>query len=52
MLCVAPILAFTASPAVGFAFLCTSLICIWRHRENIGRLVGGTESKLNWRWRK
>lgn len=52
MLCVAPILAFTASPTVGFAFLCTSFICIWRHRENIGRLVGGTESKLTWRWKK
>lgn len=52
VLCVAPILGFTISATVGFAFLCTSLICVWRHRENIGRLVGGTESKLAWRWKK
>lgn len=52
VLCVAPILGFAISPMVGAALLAGSLVCIWRHRENIGRLVGGTESKLSWRWKK
>ena len=50
--CVAPILGFSIGFGIGLAFLVMSLICIWRHTENIGRLVGGTESRLTWKWKK
>lgn len=50
--CVAPILGFAVNWAVGLALLGTSIVGIWRHRENIGRLVGGTESQITWRWKK
>lgn len=49
---VAPILGFVIGTNVGLALLMISLVGIWRHHENIGRLVGGTESKLSWRWKK
>lgn len=52
VLVVAPILCFNISFGVGLAMLACSLLCLWRHRENIGRLVGGTESKLKWKWKK
>ena len=50
--CLMPILGFVMNVHVGFAFLAIALVCLWRHRENIGRLVGGTESKIEWKWKK
>lgn len=50
--CLMPILGFVLNVHVGFAFLAIALVCLWRHRENIGRLVGGTESKIEWKWKK
>ncbi len=50
--CLAPVLGFSISMGVGFAFLAMGLLCLYRHLENIGRLVGGTESKITWRWKK
>ena len=50
--CFAPVLGFMISSGVGFAFLAMGLLCLYRHLENIGRLVGGTESKIVWRWKK
>lgn len=50
--CLMPVLGFVISASVGWAFLCIGLLCLWRHRENIGRLVGGTESKIEWKWKK
>ena len=49
---VAPVLGFAVSTGVGLAFLVMGLLCLYRHLENIGRLVGGTESKITWRWKK
>lgn len=50
--CLMPILGFVMNVHVGFAFLAIASVCLWRHRENIGRLVGGTESKIEWKWKK
>lgn len=50
--CLMPILGFAMSVSIGWAFVAMSLLCLWRHRENIGRLVGGTESKIEWKWKK
>lgn len=50
--CVMPFLGFAIGNGVGYAFLAMALLCLWRHRENIGRLVGGTESRVEWRWKK
>ena len=50
--CVAPLLGFAIDFYTGLALLATVLIEAWLHRENIGRLVGGTESKVTWRWKK
>ncbi len=50
--CLMPVLGFAIGARVGFAFLAIALLCLWRHRENIGRLVGGTESKIVWKWKK
>ncbi len=33
-------------------FLAIGLLCLWRHRENVKRLIGGTESVVEWRWKK
>lgn len=49
---VSPMLGFAVGKCVGFAMLATSALCLWRHRENIGRLVGRTESKIGWKWKK
>lgn len=48
----APIFGFADGVWTGVALLAISLVCLWRHRENIGRLVGGTESKVVWKWKK
>ncbi|MBQ6027629.1 MAG: glycerol-3-phosphate 1-O-acyltransferase PlsY [Alphaproteobacteria bacterium] len=50
--CLAPVLGFAISTGVGFAFLAMAALCLYRHLENIGRLVGGTESKITWKWKK
>ncbi len=47
-----PVLGFVMDVNVGWAFLAIGLLCLWRHRENIGRLVGGTESRIEWKWKK
>ncbi len=47
-----PILGFVMNPGVGWAFLAISGVCVARHYENILRLIRGTESSVEWRWRK
>lgn len=49
---VLPILGFTICFNMGLVFLAISLICLWRHRDNIKRLINGTESKVEWKWKK
>ena len=41
------VLWFESSFALFMATLLIAAIVIWKHRENIGRLRGGTESKFN-----
>ena len=48
----APLFGFVIGSGIGLALLVISLVCLWRHKENIGRLVGGTESKVVWKWKK
>jgi glycerol-3-phosphate acyltransferase PlsY len=50
--CLIPILGFAISIRVGFAFLAIGLLCMWRHRGNIARLLSGSESKIEWKWKK
>ena len=50
--CVMPILGFFINVQIGWAFLAIALLCLWRHRENIKRLLNGTESKVEWKWKK
>ena len=50
--CLIPILGFVISFSVGCAFLAIGLLCMWRHRENIKRLLMGQESKIEWKWKK
>lgn len=50
--CLIPILGFAISLDVGFAFLAIGALCMWRHRENIKRLLNKTESKIEWKWKK
>ena len=50
--CLIPVLGFAISVQVGCAFLAIGLLCMWRHRENIKRLIAGTESKIEWKWKK
>ena len=50
--CLIPILGFAISVQVGFAFLAIGLLCMWRHRGNIARLFSGSESKIEWKWKK
>ncbi len=50
--CLIPVLGFVISVQVGFAFLAIGLLCMWRHRENIKRLIAGVESKIEWKWKK
>lgn len=50
--CLIPILGFAISVQVGFAFLAIGLLCLWRHRGNIIRLIRGDESKIEWKWKK
>lgn len=50
--CLMPVLGFAISVHVGYAFLAIGMLCMWRHRENIKRLFGGVESKIEWKWKK
>jgi glycerol-3-phosphate acyltransferase PlsY len=50
--CLIPVLGFAISIDVGFAFLAIGLLCMWRHRGNIIRLITGSESKIEWKWKK
>lgn len=50
--CFMPLLGFAMDMQTGFAFLAIALLCLWRHRENIVRLYKGTESKIEWKWKK
>ena len=50
--CLAPVLGFVISFGVGLGFVAISLLCLWRHRENILRLISGKESKVEWKWKK
>lgn len=50
--CFMPVLGFCISAKVGVAFLAIGLLCMWRHRGNIARLINGTESKIEWKWKK
>lgn len=50
--CLMPILGFVISFSVGIGFIAISLLCLWRHRENIARLISGKESKIEWKWKK
>jgi glycerol-3-phosphate acyltransferase PlsY len=50
--CLIPVLGFAISIHVGFAFLAIGLMCMWRHRGNIARLLSGSESKIEWKWKK
>ena len=50
--CLIPILGFAISTQVGLAFLAIGLLCLWRHRGNIIRLITGSESKIEWKWKK
>ena len=50
--CVMPVLGFFIGFGVGCAFLVIAILCLWRHRENISRLLSGKESKVEWKWKK
>lgn len=50
--CLMPILGFVMGTGIGWGFVAISLLCFWRHRENILRLVTGKESKIEWKWKK
>ena len=49
---VMPLLGFAISTNMGFVFIAISILCLWRHRGNISRLLNGTESKIEWKWKK
>lgn len=51
-MCLMPVLGFAISRGIGWAFLAVAALCLWRHRENIVRLVRGAESKIEWKWKK
>jgi len=50
--CLMPVFGFCISFGVGIGFLAISLLCLFRHRGNILRLIQGKESELNWKWKK
>lgn len=49
---VMPLLGFFISFGVGIGFFAIALLCLWRHWENISRLISGKESKVVWKWKK
>jgi len=50
--CLLPFFGFVIDVNVGFAFLAVSILCLVRHHANIGRLILGQESKVEWKWKK
>ena len=50
--CLMPVFGFVIGWQMGLPFLAIALLCLWRHRGNIGRLIHGTESKIEWKWKK
>ncbi len=50
--CLLPILGFVMDSTVGWAFLAIAILCAVRHRDNILRLIHGTESVIEWKWKK
>lgn len=50
--CLMPILGFVMATSVGWPFLAIGILCCIRHRENIIRLLSGTESSIEWKWKK
>ena len=52
VLIIAPILGFAQDTGVGLAMLAISILCLWRHKDNIVRLIQGQESKIGWKWKK
>ena len=50
--CLAPVLGFCISFGMGLGFLAISVICVYRHKDNILRLVKGQESVIDWKWKK
>nr|MBQ0091692.1 glycerol-3-phosphate 1-O-acyltransferase PlsY [Candidatus Enterousia merdequi] len=49
---VMPILGFAMNTEIGIGFFVITLLCLWRHRENLKRLISGNESKVEWKWKK
>ncbi len=47
-----PVFGFFISFGVGVAFLAIAILCLFRHKENILRLINGKESKVEWKWHK
>lgn len=50
--CLTPVLGFFINSGIGIAFLAIAALCLWRHRENVLRLISGKESKVEWKWKK
>lgn len=50
--CLMPVFGFLMDTNIGFGFLAIALLCLWRHRENIIRLIKGKESVIEWKWKK
>ena len=50
--CLMPIFGFVMNSSVGWAFLAIALLCAIRHTNNIMRLINGTESIIEWKWKK
>ena len=48
----APIFGFAIDVNVGYALLATVILSVIRHHANIGRLVRGQESRIEWKWKK
>jgi glycerol-3-phosphate acyltransferase PlsY len=51
-LTILPILGFVAGFNIGLSCLFVSALGFYAHRENIKRLLAGTESKIEWKWKK
>ncbi|MDR1826183.1 MAG: glycerol-3-phosphate 1-O-acyltransferase PlsY [Rickettsiales bacterium] len=49
VLTLAPLLGFAYSVEVGGALVLLAMVGFWRHKENIRRLLNGTESKIKWK---
>ncbi|MCL1785994.1 MAG: glycerol-3-phosphate 1-O-acyltransferase PlsY [Alphaproteobacteria bacterium] len=52
VLTILPFLGFAAGFNIGASCLIVSALGFYAHRENIKRLINGTESKIEWKWKK